>query len=442
MGRMRAHPLHSDDEARRPVGGSAGRRPGTRRGVRVLAAGLFATALLAAGCSSSDDGGADGGAATTAAAVASTTTAANPGGAAGAGPEAFEGTVDEFYAVPDPLPAGQPGDVIRIQELEAGDGEVGMRIMYLSEDRLGEPRAVTGLIFHPDGDAPDGGWPMVATGHGTTGIIPRCAPSRSGNPIHDHGMPDTIRVMTDYIGLGPDDEVHPYLSRTGEGHALLDSLVAVHNLLGEQASEQWLTVGHSQGGHAVLVSSEMAAERTPQFELLGTVAGAPGSQFTESHNDKIQIDIITSMVMAGSQSEWPDLDLDDYVSPETREQIEEIQLDNCLDTSIDLMIPIVADPDVWLADPTEGESREWMIANDSAQNTFDAPLLVVAGTADYIVVPARVEALVDRLCGMGQQVEFTMYEGADHGGVAAAANGEIESWLQARLAGEPAGNDC
>src|SRR5690625_5256057 len=63
-------------------------------------------------------------------------------------PEPFEGDVEEFYRVPDPLPDGEPGDLIRIQPLETDSGEEGTRIMYLSEDRTGAPRAVTGTVHH------------------------------------------------------------------------------------------------------------------------------------------------------------------------------------------------------------------------------------------------------------------------------------------------------
>ena len=35
--------------------------------------------------------------------------------------ERFSGTVDEFYAVPDPLPPGEPGALIRVQDVSEGE---------------------------------------------------------------------------------------------------------------------------------------------------------------------------------------------------------------------------------------------------------------------------------------------------------------------------------
>src|SRR5699024_8577222 len=121
-----------------------------------------------------------------------------------------------------------PGRILRVRPIEADAGEVGLRIMYLTEDRTGTPRAATGTVYHPDGDAPDGGWPVLADAHGTTGIVESCAPSRLGLVPDDHGVP-SVRMMADYVGLGPAGERHPYLSKTAEANAVLDGLIAVHH---------------------------------------------------------------------------------------------------------------------------------------------------------------------------------------------------------------------
>ena len=69
----------------------------------------------------------------------------------------------EFYTPPNPLPAGQPGDLIRSEPsrlvLEPS-GELGAyvatgtRIMYRSTDARGNPTAVTGTNFKPDNPWP------------------------------------------------------------------------------------------------------------------------------------------------------------------------------------------------------------------------------------------------------------------------------------------------
>lgn len=355
--------------------------------------------------------------------------------------EEFTGSVEAFYEVPDPLPAGAPGDLIRTQPVTASDGQAGLRIMYHSTDVNGDDRAVTGIVYYPTGTPPDGGWPVIASAHGTTGIASQCAPSRI--PLEPWGFGiEGVRVGTDYIGLGPVGEVHSYLSATAEGNAVVDSVAAVHHIAEANAGHRWLAVGHSQGGHAALITNEIAAERLPDDELLGTVAIAPGAQFSEGYGDDLQIRIITTMVLFGAVDEHPDVDPADYLEPEAFAAAEKVVADSCLDQIITTMAPFAASPDFYVKEPSDGPARDWLEDNDPAQVVSDSPLLLVQGGLDIIVVPARTEALFERLCAMGQVVDKLDYPEADHTGEPAAAAPQITEWLTDRLAGQPAPDGC
>lgn len=59
-----------------------------------------------------------------------------------------------FYVPPNPLPAGQPGDIIRSRPAKAGPPSAqavadAWTVMYLSQDVAGRPIAVTGTILVP-----------------------------------------------------------------------------------------------------------------------------------------------------------------------------------------------------------------------------------------------------------------------------------------------------
>ncbi len=123
--------------------------------------------------------------------------------------------------------------------------------MYHSTDAQGDDRAVTGVVYHPTGTPPDGGWPVVAWAHGTSGIASPCAPSRLPQVPPDWDVAG-VRVATDYIGLGPVGEIHPYLSAAAEANAVIDSVRAAGQIADAHAGTCWLVVGHSQGGHAAL----------------------------------------------------------------------------------------------------------------------------------------------------------------------------------------------
>jgi len=113
---------------------------------------------------------------------------------------------EEFYTPPDPLPPGQPGDLIRTEpsrlalepsgQLGAFVG-TGTRIMYRSTDAQGKPVAVTGTYIEPDVPWPGNGpRPLLAYATGPYGVGEQCAPSRLFNQgIHfSQGFDLTINV--------------------------------------------------------------------------------------------------------------------------------------------------------------------------------------------------------------------------------------------------------
>jgi Secretory lipase len=355
--------------------------------------------------------------------------------------EEFTGTVDEFYRVPDPLPEGAPGDVLRTMAIDAPDGTTGLRIMYLSDDAQGEPRAATGMVHHPDAEAPDGGWPVVAWAHGTSGLASQCAPSRTPSPPPDYGI-EGVYVSADYIGLGPEGEVHPYLSSAAEGHAVIDAVAAAHSLPQVGAGDEWVVAGVSQGGHAALVTNEMAAERLPDLPLLGAAALAPGAELALGYGDVLQIRVITTMALVGVAAEDPEIVLENYLSPAVLEASSVIET-GCVGDIIDRMAPIAGAPDYFLVEPsTDPVGLAWLEENNPGLVAGEAPLLLVQGGADALVVPARTDALFARLCSVGQVVERLDVPTATHDSVVDESLTEVGAWLQARFAGEPATDDC
>lgn len=363
------------------------------------------------------------------------------GAATAANAEAFTGSVEDFYVVPDPLPPAPPGSVIRTMPVDAPDGEAGFRIIYHSTDAKGADRAVTGLVFHPTGEAPDGGWPIVAWAHGTSGLAAPCAPSRFSGPPPAFGVKG-VRVATDYLGLGPVGEVHPYLSAAAEGHAVIDSVAAARALPDVHAGDEWVVTGVSQGGHAALVTGEQAAARLPSVKLLGTVAIAPGSQLGETYGDDLQARIITMMVLVGTAAEDPDIDLADYLAPDVLPTAEVIRT-KCVQDVIGSAAALAANPAFFVSDPRDSAlGEEWLVANDPGQVRSDAPILVVQGGQDILVLPARTDALMKRLCGHGGVVERIDVAEGNHDSVTGLAKEQIATWVAARFAGTPADSSC
>lgn len=216
----------------------------------------------------------------------------------------------EFYAAPDPLPPGRPGDLIRTEpsrlvlEPSGQLGAImatGTRIMYRSTDARGNPIAVTGTYFEPDNPWPGNGpRPLISYAPGTEGQGNQCAPSRQFNQgIHYSGGWDIMAnyeetfvatmvargfavVMTDYEGLGT-ASMHTYVNRLAEGQAVLDAARAAMHLPDTSLDPRGPVAfwGYSQGGGATASAAELASSYAPELRVVGTYAGAPPANLKE-----------------------------------------------------------------------------------------------------------------------------------------------------------------
>lgn len=411
---------------------------GRRRSIRALVALATSLALLA-GCGGSDDTADQGDDRPTTDGQATDAQATD----GGAGPEVFTGSVEDFYVVPDPLPEGEPGDLIRIQEMDPSDGRTNLRIMYHSEDAQGTDRAVTGVVTYPDGDAPEEGRTVISTAHGTTGVAEQCAPSRTVDGAPDWGV-DGVWVMSDYVGMGPVGEVHPYLSKPSEGNAVIDAVRAARQIPEARAGDRWISIGHSQGGHGALAAHELAADRAPELELIGTVALSPGALLGRVYGgiDPIVTTILTMMATWSGATEHPDIEIEDYFTEAAIEASEVFQT-GCLDEITEELIPVAIEGP-FTADPRETPPADALVAeNDVGSVAVDGvPVLMASGTLDDRVVIERVEDLFDIMCEAGQVTELHVIEGADHGSVIPETAELVSTWIEARLDGEEPTDSC
>jgi len=403
---------------------------------RAIGAALGA-ALLLAGCSGSSDAGSK----PRSEAARSTTTDAGPESAAAA-PEPYDGSDEDFYVVPDPLPKGEPGDLIRVQDLGEEAGQHTVRVMYHSRDAEDRDRAVTGIITYPAGEAPDGGWPVTSQANGTVGVAGPCALSRLGNPAGDWGV-EGVHAVTDYIGMGPVGEIHPYLSGPSEGNSVIDAVRAARNLPDAHAGSEWFSIGHSQGGHGALFAGERAADYAPELDLLGTVSLAPATELTETYGpaDEVVSRIVGVMMLYGAQSEHPEIAFDDYAGPELQ-AVEGVFETGCLDQIISATAGIPGDT-FYAHDPLETEPAKSLLQlNQPGLVATDSPLFLAQGTDDERVNEQRTQDFFERVCQLGQVTELLVIEGEDHGSIVPAAAPAAAEWMNDRLAGDPAPDSC
>ncbi|MDC5134721.1 lipase family protein [Acinetobacter baumannii] len=203
-------------------------------------------------------------------------------------------------------------------------------LTYKMLGQSGQEVQATSLVFTPNTPPPAGGWPIVVWAHGTTGVADVCAPSKAAladstkDLISKLLAAGYVVVAPDYEGLGTPG-IHPFLNVKSEAFSITDAVVAARNYLSQRnllTSKKWVTVGHSQGGHAALGAAQYASRA--QLDYKGTVAVAPASNLGSILVDgeaqvanapidiKIgtyaQLDTYTALVTAGIRNTQPSFD--------------------------------------------------------------------------------------------------------------------------------------
>ncbi|CAN5690420.1 lipase family protein [soil metagenome] len=355
----------------------------------------------------------------------------------------------DVRAVSDPLPEGEPGDLIALAPRTGPDvpaGAQGWDLLYRSEGVDGQAVAVSGRVYAPGGPSPAEGRPVLSWAHGTVGVADDCAPSRTGDQVP--GLAELLGAgyvvaATDYEGLGTPG-THPYLVGDSEGRSVLDAARAAARIDGAGAGDRVVAAGHSQGGHAVLFAGMLADDYAPELDLLGVVASAPAAELTTLLRSAVPISLafglVASAIYAYDQT-YDDLVLEDVLTPAAIERIgvvEEVCLQGVTDAFSDQLTS------AWLVDnPLDVEPWAARVAeNEPGSAEISAPVLVVQGTVDFVVFASSTDTAVERLCDGGNTVDYRRYPGAGHGEVLAEAGSEILAWIAARVAGDDAVSAC
>jgi Secretory lipase len=401
--------------------------------------GLLAIAGLIAACSGGSDG--SGGSDESGRADDESAAAAHQ-------PEEFDG--GDFYAAPDPVPDDAHGTLVRyepVDDLDVGGADA-WRIMYVSESLEGDPIVVTGTALVPAGEAPPGGRPLLTIAHGTSGIADECAPSKHPmatelslmGPFVDAGY---VAVLSDYEGLGTPGS-HPYLVGKSEGRGVLDGALAARELPDAEVGDQLSIFGYSQGGHGALWAGQLAADWAPDFQLVGTVAGAPATELPIifSAAGSLPIAGFLYMIIAGFAEAYPEADPGLVLTPAGEAELPQVD-EGCVREVIEHFADT---PNAELLKPGLAEVQPWAgleAANDPGRVATDSPILIVHSAADDVVPATLSQLLVQRMCDEGQVVERRVYDkGQGHGEAVPDAVSDAFEWLQQRAAGAEPVSTC
>jgi hypothetical protein len=400
---------------------------------------LATVVLLAAACSSSSDAGAPGpsDAGTTA------TTVAEPV------PVEVRGD-DELYAVPDPIPAGRHGALLKYQKLDGlVEGATSYRIMYLSESLEKKPIVVTGQAVVPATPPPAGGRVALTSAHGTTGSADECAPSK--NPRAGEARPlgaaavanGWVLAETDYEGMGTPGR-HPYLVGPSEGRGVIDAAIAAGQLPDASLGRKVLISGYSQGGHGALWANQVAAGWAPELDVVGTFAGAPATEIDLilDAGRKQNIGGFLMLIVAGYQAAYPDADPALILTDRGVGLLDAVDK-GCTSAVFAATADVPPEEQVREGGPTSAPWKQLGVDNNPGQVVTKDPILIVHSDQDNTVPVALSGILHDRMCRNGQVVERRVLAGGgSHGAAAGPAVTQGITWLKGLLDGTQPVDDC
>lgn len=332
---------------------------------------------------------------------------------------------------------------------------VAARITYNSTSGVdGSSQVVSGSVFAPTGTPPEGGWPVIVFGHGTTGVLSDCAPSLSPTLL---GAADAVRalvtlgyvmVVPDYQGLGTIDSYHPYLDATTAGYNMVDAASAARKLVPD-SSQRWVAFGVSQGGQAAWAANELIAGYGAQdTTLIGSVSVSPAADITglaDMAAEGIlspQQRIAMVLILSSLQNAHPGFDLDDYRRGLVEEKWD--LLAGCSTDATEDRLSVaeqIPPEDLRPATPEALDTLRGYLNQMSGlpRAPASAPMFVVHGDADDVVPVVWTTEAVRRACDLGDTVASFIAGGRGHGDFDPIVSLD---WIMKRFDDAPADSTC
>ncbi|MEV6774265.1 lipase family protein [Nocardia sp. NPDC051030] len=313
------------------------------------------------------------------------------------------------------------------------------RFLYTSTTARDAPTTASAAVYFPPGEAPTGGWPVIAWAHGTIGLGDQCAYSIAGPGARDRDWAylgawlkqGYAIVAADYAGLGTPGD-HPYLNGVVEAHNVVDSVKAATSHY-SSLSKKWVVVGQSQGGGAAVTTARYATEfGGPDLDYRGAVGtGVPA--YIENillplgpGVPPIKLGAHTTgyllYILDGLRTSYPELNIESYLNDSGRYWLDRANT-SCLDdlgnelTAGNVVIgnlfsrPLAQIPDL------QGVLTRYMGVPESG---YDKPVFMGQGLFDTDVVTPATLAFAARLRANGQPVTLHTYP-TDHSGTVNAS---------------------
>ena len=301
---------------------------------------------------------------------------------------------DKFYRAPSGTAEVDPGTLLKVEDVDTSKyllppATAMSRFVYQTETLNGSKVPTSAFVLWPySPKSLEGGYPVVAWAHGTTGIFANAAPSGQKNLWQHFLAPyqlvgqGYVVVAPDYAGLGVCQTeagkaiVHEYMSGPSQANDIVYAVKAAQEAF-QELSSNFVVIGHSQGGGAAWATAERQSVK-PVSGYLGAAAISPMTS-TLNQPEPFRSVIMTALC-PGLAYVYPDFRPSTLLTQEGQQRLRIIEESGgCIASGMALLMGANILHPAWDQNPYV-QSYHARISNGG--KPIKGPLLVIHGESD------------------------------------------------------------
>lgn len=350
--------------------------------------------------------------------------------------------LDKFYDVPNLLPPGKPGDLIRSEEFDEyalPPEVVAVRILYHSRSADGGDVAVSGIVLYPDKEAPRNGWPLIAWAHSLNGVARQCAPSLARNLQHGPYLAMYVNlgyavVATDYAGLGTAFR-NAFSDVQSNAKDVIYSIPAARAAV-PRLNSRWIAVGIGEGGPAVVGVAELESDMHDSGYLGSIVISGlddPQDRYQPSGPPSYDTPLFLAY---GVQTVYPKFNVKNVLTAKGQSLYRQIEK-SCIDPGRQSPAEIL-NPG-WASNTFV---KQYFARNLPGKQPAKNPMLIISSALDPGVPISQTAQVISRMCKLGDQIQFERYSESEPSSLFGDSVADQISWITATFANRLAANNC
>ena len=314
---------------------------------------------------------------------------------------------DKFYMVEKDVTSINPGTTLKVEDSNTAGYLLPpctamTRMVYVSETITGSRVPVSAFILWPFSPKQiDGGYPIAAWAHGTSGITADSAPSNHKNVWQHFLAPYQLStqgyvvVATDYAGLGVhktssgEPITHQYMACPSHANDVVYAVQAAQQAF-PKLSKNFVVIGHSQGGGAAWATAQRQAIQ-PVSGYLGAVAVSPVTSLLDLPEPLLSV--LNTAICPGMASTFPDFQIADILTKKGEERLAVITASKANMWS---SLALLLEADLLHPDWKENHHRrEYHYMTSNGGKPIGGPLLVFHGETDDKLSASVTAAAID-----------------------------------------------